>query len=84
VRDIESGPEGAAIIEAIITLARSRNLRVVAEGVETADEFAFLKARGCDEIQGYYFSRPVPAAEFARLVLEVNAPETSVHEPVEV
>jgi EAL domain-containing protein (putative c-di-GMP-specific phosphodiesterase class I) len=43
-------------------------LRVVAEGVETADQLAFLRGNDCDEVQGYYFSRPLPAADFADMV----------------
>ena len=46
---------------AVISMGRSLNLRVVAEGVETQEELAFLQAHQCDEAQGYYFSRPVPA-----------------------
>ncbi|MBI2380547.1 MAG: EAL domain-containing protein [Gammaproteobacteria bacterium] len=61
VRDISSDPEDAAITSAIITLAHTLNLRVVAEGVENLNQLEFLKARGCDEIQGYYFSRPLDA-----------------------
>jgi diguanylate cyclase (GGDEF)-like protein/PAS domain S-box-containing protein len=57
------GPD-TTILTAVISLARSLNLRVVAEGVETFEELAFLHSQKCDEVQGYYFSRPVPAAEF--------------------
>ncbi len=58
----------APIVTAILAMARSLKLRVVAEGVETADELAFLKAQECDEAQGYYFSRPVPAEQFGKLL----------------
>ena len=58
----------ALVITAVISMGRSLNLRVVAEGVETQDELAFLLARQCDEAQGYYFSRPVPPAQFAQLL----------------
>jgi EAL domain-containing protein (putative c-di-GMP-specific phosphodiesterase class I) len=50
-------------------MGKSLNLRVVAEGVETREQLSFLRDRGCPEGQGYYFSRPVPAAEFTRLLL---------------
>jgi diguanylate cyclase (GGDEF)-like protein len=60
---VESG--GAPIVAAIISMARSLKLRVVAEGVETAAQLAFLQGLACDEAQGYYFSRPVPPAQFA-------------------
>ncbi len=59
---IESG--GSPIVVAIISMARSLKLRVVAEGVETAAQLAFLQGLACDEAQGYYFSRPVPPAQF--------------------
>jgi len=60
--------EGAmAVTRAIVTLARSLRLHLVAEGVETEAQAEVLRSLGCDELQGYLFSRPVPAAEFARL-----------------
>jgi EAL domain-containing protein (putative c-di-GMP-specific phosphodiesterase class I) len=52
----------------MIRMGRSLNLRVVAEGVETPKELAFLQARNCDEAQGFYFSRPVNARRFAQLL----------------
>jgi EAL domain-containing protein (putative c-di-GMP-specific phosphodiesterase class I) len=51
----------------MISMGRSLNLRVVAEGVETAQDMAFLKAHDCDNAQGFFFSRPVPAEEFSKL-----------------
>jgi diguanylate cyclase (GGDEF)-like protein/PAS domain S-box-containing protein len=68
VRDISSDPDDAAIVSAIIAISHSLGLKVVAEGVETAEQLAFLRSLGCDGAQGYYFSRPVPAEEFARLL----------------
>jgi len=56
------------VVTAVISMARSLNLRVVAEGVETQEELAFLEHHECDEAQGYYFSRPVPVLEFAKLL----------------
>ncbi|MDP1680424.1 MAG: EAL domain-containing protein [Burkholderiales bacterium] len=64
VRDIATDPDDAAIVTAIIAMAHSLNIKVVAEGVETEQQLKFLRSRGCDEYQGYYFSRPVPSAEF--------------------
>ena len=64
VRDLSSDPDDAAIAEAIINLGHTMGLMVIAEGVETEDQIAYLKTKGCDELQGYYFSPPVPAADF--------------------
>ena len=60
VNDIGHGPDGSAIVDAVIALAHRLHLRVVAEGVETAEQCAYLRQQGCDELQGYYFSPPVP------------------------
>ena len=67
-RQITATPDETAIVAAIITMGRSLNLRVVAEGVETQEELAFLRSHQCDEAQGYYFSRPVLPQQFARLL----------------
>jgi EAL domain-containing protein (putative c-di-GMP-specific phosphodiesterase class I) len=67
VRRITTSVQDSAIVIAIISMARSLNLLVVAEGVETIKELAFLQTNLCDEVQGYYFSRPVPADQFANL-----------------
>ncbi|MDP3814765.1 EAL domain-containing protein [Pseudomonas sp.] len=68
VTDITHNPGDAAIAIAVIGMAQRLNLRVVAEGVETEGQLNYLRASGCDEIQGYYFSPPVPAAEFAAML----------------
>jgi EAL domain-containing protein (putative c-di-GMP-specific phosphodiesterase class I) len=60
-------PQGAALVRAIIAFARHLDRRVIAEGVETGEQLAFLREHGCDEVQGYYCGRPAPAAEFDRL-----------------
>ncbi|MCS3515959.1 EAL domain-containing response regulator [Pseudomonas grimontii] len=70
IREVTSNPQDAAITRTIIELAHSLNLRVVAEGVETQAQLAFLKQAGCDQIQGYLFSRPLSAAALERLLLE--------------
>jgi diguanylate cyclase (GGDEF)-like protein/PAS domain S-box-containing protein len=75
VRGINTNPGETTIVNAIINMGRSLNMRVIAEGVETAGDLAFLKAHNCDEAQGYYFSRPVPAEQFARF-LERHNPQS--------
>jgi diguanylate cyclase (GGDEF)-like protein len=65
VRDITSNPNSSAIARTVIAMAHSLHLKVVAEGVETEGQLRYLRNHGCDEMQGYYFSRPVPAADFA-------------------
>ena len=66
--DITHDANDAAIVASIIALAHNLRLSVIAEGVETADQLAYLRAQGCDQMQGYYFSRPLPALEFEQLV----------------
>ena len=68
VHQISTGGRDAAIVTAVISLARNLDLTVVAEGVETREEFDFLLAHDCDEAQGYYFGRPMPPREFSRLL----------------
>ncbi|CAI8881703.1 diguanylate cyclase [Methylococcus capsulatus] len=65
IRDVTRREDHAAITRAIIALAKQLHLKVVAEGVETAEQLEFLERAGCDEVQGFYFSRPVPADEIA-------------------
>ncbi len=76
-RFIENLPEAEddqSIAKAIIDLAHNLRFKVLAEGVETAEQLAFLKQQRCDYYQGYYFSRPVPAAEFAELLKKQRTP----------
>jgi EAL domain-containing protein (putative c-di-GMP-specific phosphodiesterase class I) len=68
VGDITADPDDAALTTAILAMAHSLELRVVAEGVETIAQADFLRARGCHELQGFLFSPPVPADEFARFL----------------
>ncbi|WP_189836515.1 sensor domain-containing protein, partial [Sulfurirhabdus autotrophica] len=68
VRDVITSNEAATIISAIVSLSKKLKLRVIAEGVETAAQLAFLRESGCDEIQGYYLSHPLSAEEYASFV----------------
>jgi len=68
IHQITTAPEETIIVTAVISMGRSLHLRVVAEGVESHEELAFLQAHQCEEAQGYYFSRPVIAEEFAKLL----------------
>ncbi|MFP5391417.1 MAG: EAL domain-containing protein [Gammaproteobacteria bacterium] len=77
VREVTSNPDDAAIVLAIINMAHSLKLQVIAEGVERDAQLAYLRRHGCDEMQGYYFSKPVSAAEFELMIGEgkyLNAP----------
>jgi diguanylate cyclase (GGDEF)-like protein/PAS domain S-box-containing protein len=78
VRQITSAPRDTTIVTAVISMGRSLNLRVVAEGVEMQEELTFLQAHQCDEAQGYYFSQPVVAQQFAKL-LETGISQTVLH-----
>jgi diguanylate cyclase (GGDEF)-like protein/PAS domain S-box-containing protein len=85
VTDITRNPEDAAIASAIIGMAHSMHMKVVAEGVETEAQLKFLRARHCDEIQGYYFSRPIPAEDFGSMLgagkhLDIEADAGSVQQ----
>ena len=80
INEIASRPEDASIVRAIVSLAHSLRLKVVAEGVETPAQLDFLKNVGCDEYQGFHFSRPVPAIEFERIVRE-NSTKTGSMKP---
>jgi len=77
VRQITTAPDETTIVTAVISMGRSLKLRVVAEGVETQEELAFLQAHQCDEAQGYFFSRPLPPQQFAKL-LKTGIPEAVV------
>ena len=70
VRDLLTRPDDASIVQAIISLAHSLRLKVVAEGVETIDQLEYLRAMGCDQYQGYHFSPPLPERAFVELVRE--------------
>jgi diguanylate cyclase (GGDEF)-like protein/PAS domain S-box-containing protein len=68
VRDMTTDSDDASIVSAVINMGRSLNMRVVAEGIQTRDQFEFLKDRHCPEGQGYFFAPPVPAAQLTELL----------------
>jgi diguanylate cyclase (GGDEF)-like protein len=73
VRDIGVDEDDASIVNAIIGLGKSLKLRTIAEGVEKESQLAFLRNGGCDEMQGYFFSKPIPAADFEALMRKHTA-----------
>jgi len=77
VRQISTAGADTTIVKAVIGMARGLKLRVIAEGVETLEQVAFLRAYRCEEAQGYYFGRPVPAQQFA-VLLKNGIPESAV------
>jgi EAL domain-containing protein (putative c-di-GMP-specific phosphodiesterase class I) len=68
VKDITTDPDDAAIASAIVALAQSLDLNVTAEGVETQEQLAFIRQLGCDEAQGYLFSKPLHTRDFEKLL----------------
>lgn len=76
IKDLPNDRDDAEIVAAIIAMAHNLNLRVVAEGVESAEQLAFLEAKGCDEYQGFLVSAPVPANEFEALARDLSARES--------
>ena len=78
IRGIPANQDDCAIVEAIIAMARSLELKVVAEGVETQEQSEFLHKLGCDQIQGYVFSKPVPSAEIVSLLYKTMTRSATV------
>ncbi|MGF2034299.1 MAG: putative bifunctional diguanylate cyclase/phosphodiesterase [Nostoc sp. CmiVER01] len=72
VQDVMFNPDSVAVTNAIIALAKSLRLSITAEGVETQEQLDYLKMQGCDEGQGYYFSRPVPADVIASMLQKIS------------
>jgi EAL domain-containing protein (putative c-di-GMP-specific phosphodiesterase class I) len=68
VRDITTDADDASIVSAVISMGKSLHMRVVAEGVETEEQLAFLQQQSCPEGQGHYFSHPLAAGEFTQLL----------------
>ncbi|RZT11332.1 PAS domain S-box-containing protein/diguanylate cyclase (GGDEF) domain-containing protein [Duganella sp. CF402] len=82
VREVTSNPDDAAIVLAIINMAHSLKLDVIAEGVEKDAQLSYLRRHGCDEMQGYYFSRPLPEADFEAMLREGRRLQAPVDEQV--
>ncbi|MDK9723424.1 MAG: EAL domain-containing protein [Sterolibacteriaceae bacterium MAG5] len=74
ITDVQSNPHTAEIARAIIGLSRGLNLEVVAEGAEVKEQVEFLQAHGCELVQGFYYSRPLPAEEFAAMLRDGPRP----------
>ena len=68
VRDLENNPDSAAIIHAVLGLGHSLGMSTCAEGVENAEQLAFLRSEGCTEVQGFFYSKPKPFAEITRVL----------------
>lgn len=77
VSNVIHNKQDASIVDAIINLAKSLNLKLVAEGVETKEQYEYMKARGCEDIQGYLFSPPLPASQATHFIQMMNSPVVS-------
>jgi EAL domain-containing protein (putative c-di-GMP-specific phosphodiesterase class I) len=73
VRDISTDPEDKAIVSAIISMAQRLGMQTIAEGVETAGQLSFLREQGCDEVQGYFYSKPLPVEQFEIFIRKQTA-----------
>jgi diguanylate cyclase (GGDEF)-like protein/PAS domain S-box-containing protein len=73
IRDMASNPSDAAIVRAIVNIGHSLDLEIIAEGVETAEQLAHLRAEGCDEVQGFYFAKAMPAEDLMAFIGENRA-----------
>jgi EAL domain-containing protein (putative c-di-GMP-specific phosphodiesterase class I) len=81
-------PKVDIVVSTIVSLGQSLEMKIVAEGVETKEQYEFLRDIFCDEIQGYYFSRPIPEEDYRQMMikevtLEETAEETTLEETVE-
>jgi diguanylate cyclase (GGDEF)-like protein len=78
VRDLAGAPENTSLADAIIAMGKSLSLTVVAQGVETREQADFLRMHACDELQGFYFKRPLPADEFTQLLRDQSTAITYI------
>jgi len=83
VRDIHTDPDDAAIVTAVVSLAKSLDMGLIAEGVELLEQLEFLRSLDCDAYQGYYFSKPMPAAHCTALLIAARD-NTSAHAPAKL
>ena len=81
IQDLPRDGDDAGITQAIIAMAHSLRLAVIAEGVETAEQLEFLRSNGCDEMQGYHFSRPLPEDQLARMLRGISTAEVLTARP---
>jgi len=81
IQDLPRDSDDAGITQAIIAMAHSLRLAVIAEGVETAEQLDFLRSHGCDEMQGYHFSRPVPEDQLLRMLRGIGTGDRAAAEP---
>ncbi|MBU1658045.1 EAL domain-containing protein [bacterium] len=79
IRNIPEDAEDRAIVSAIIDMAHNLGLKTIAEGVETSEQLAFLRLRGCNEVQGYFFSKPLPPQQFLEFLKNSMLAEASMH-----
>ncbi len=85
IQDLSVNKNSDAITSAIISMGHTLNLEIVAEGVESENQFKFLRGRDCDEVQGFLFSKPVPADEIPSILCQAGfmpSVESNVHEPI--
>ena len=75
IQDLEIDKNDKSIVEAIIALSKSMNLKVIAEGVETSHQKEFLQNNSCDEMQGYLYSKPLSQADFEKLLIKIKKNE---------
>src|SRR4030095_6176485 len=77
VRDLDVTPDETEMADGIIAMGKSLSMTVVAQGVETREQAELLRTHACDELQGFYFRKPLPADQFARLLREQDGQITS-------
>jgi EAL domain-containing protein (putative c-di-GMP-specific phosphodiesterase class I) len=78
VRDVSTDPEDKAIVAGIISMAKKLGLKTIAEGVETAEQLAYLREQGCDDAQGYYFGEPQPPAGIEELLAGIRLQQSAL------